>query len=250
MLIPNTRSSGNSSEANCATESPAETRDYFSAYPDFIDCELELHAHVYGTVANEAHSGIKFDQTVQTPFFNPVAEHTTENLFESKNQTGVPSDYLCAPKVGFQSSSSSERASPCMVVDPTNYVTMNLPNAKDPISMKPKPSAEPAAAAIHGQATVFNTATGLSFKSAEEANAFAPQKWAEPLKDPTIPQTQQDQEAIVMELMQAMYSIEQSKDNEGMVRPWKQGRHSQIRVEIACWNILVRNQASFRLTLF
>ncbi|EER27034.1 hypothetical protein CPC735_023700 [Coccidioides posadasii C735 delta SOWgp] len=80
----------------------------------------------------------------------------------------------------------------------------------------------------------------LRFKSAAEANAYAPQKWPTPLNDPTIPQSQEGREAIVRELMEAMYCLTESKDNDGMVRPWREGRYSHHRVEISCWNVLVR----------
>ncbi|WEW56846.1 hypothetical protein PRK78_002301 [Emydomyces testavorans] len=83
-----------------------------------------------------------------------------------------------------------------------------------------------------------DTSIKLEFKSAAEANAYTPEEKTPPLIDPTIPRSQDEREAIVTELMEAMYSLADSKDNEGMIRPWKDGRFCYRRVEIACWNIL------------
>ncbi|KAI1977568.1 hypothetical protein LOZ55_003345 [Ophidiomyces ophidiicola] len=78
----------------------------------------------------------------------------------------------------------------------------------------------------------------LTFTSAAEANSFAPQKWPNALVDATIPQTQIEREAIVRDLMMSMYDLSNSKDNDGMLRPWRERRYCFQRVEIACWNIL------------
>ncbi|EEP79760.1 predicted protein [Uncinocarpus reesii 1704] len=87
----------------------------------------------------------------------------------------------------------------------------------------------------------------LTFTSAAEANSYAPQKWSAPSVDLSVPKTQEGREAIVRSLMEAMYSLTESKDNDGMIRPWRDGRYCQPRVEIACWNIMERKTICKRL---
>lgn len=77
------------------------------------------------------------------------------------------------------------------------------------------------------------------FSSFEEADAANANATAIP-PDPTLPQTAAQRRAIVKALFNAMRSIERAEDNPGMIRPFAEGKYSDVRMETACWHILVR----------
>ncbi|KAI9039557.1 uncharacterized protein KD926_009282 [Aspergillus affinis] len=75
------------------------------------------------------------------------------------------------------------------------------------------------------------------FKSHEHARSFY--QTAEPLPDDhTIPQTASQKRAIVKEMCKAMLSLEHATDNEGMLKPFKNQKYSEERIEICCWHTL------------
>ncbi|PGH03496.1 hypothetical protein GX51_04071 [Blastomyces parvus] len=77
----------------------------------------------------------------------------------------------------------------------------------------------------------------LQFSCVEEANAW--RAFAVHVDyDPTIPRTPEAKRKIVTEMLKAMKSVEYAQDNEGMIRPFREQKHSPIRMEIVCWNIL------------
>ncbi|OJD16185.1 hypothetical protein AJ78_03617 [Emergomyces pasteurianus Ep9510] len=77
----------------------------------------------------------------------------------------------------------------------------------------------------------------LQFSCAEEANAWRAFE-VHVDYDPTIPKTLEVKRKIVTEMLKAMKSIDYAEDNEGMIRPFREHKHSPIRMEIVCWNIL------------
>ncbi|QSS63021.1 hypothetical protein I7I51_00077 [Histoplasma capsulatum] len=77
----------------------------------------------------------------------------------------------------------------------------------------------------------------LQFSCVEEANAWRAFE-VQVDYDPTIPKTLEAKHKIVTEMLKAMKSIEYAEDNEGMIRPFREQKHSPIRMEIVCWNIL------------
>ncbi|KLJ09121.1 hypothetical protein EMPG_15460 [Blastomyces silverae] len=77
----------------------------------------------------------------------------------------------------------------------------------------------------------------LQFSSVEEANAWRAFE-VQVDYDPTIPRTTEAKRKVVTEMLKAMKSVEYAQDNEGMIRPFREQKHSSIRMEIVCWNIL------------
>ncbi|PGH36199.1 hypothetical protein GX50_00883 [[Emmonsia] crescens] len=77
----------------------------------------------------------------------------------------------------------------------------------------------------------------LQFSCVEEANAWRAFE-VQVDYDPTIPKTPEAKHKIVTEMVKAMKSIEFAEDNEGMIRPFREQKHSPIRMEIVCWNIM------------
>ncbi|OJD20602.1 hypothetical protein ACJ73_08064 [Blastomyces percursus] len=77
----------------------------------------------------------------------------------------------------------------------------------------------------------------LQFSCVEEANAWRAFE-VHVDYDPTIPTTPEAKRKIVTEMLKAMKSVEYAQDNEGMIRPFREQKHSPIRMEIVCWNIL------------
>lgn len=61
-------------------------------------------------------------------------------------------------------------------------------------------------------------------------------------EDPTLPQTQRQKQAIVKEMCKAMLSLEHATDNEGMLKPFRNHKYSEERIETCCWETLVRSR--------
>ena len=80
----------------------------------------------------------------------------------------------------------------------------------------------------------------LKFSSVEQANEH-PQRTTVP-QDPTIPKTTEEKKAIVKELIRAMRNTDSAEDNPQMVKPFREGKHSVERMEVVCWNLLVRGR--------
>ena len=86
------------------------------------------------------------------------------------------------------------------------------------------------------------------FSSAEEANSAAPETEASSI-DLTVPDTLEQEKAIVKALFNAMKRVDLALDNRNMVRPFEEGKYSDQRIEMTCWNILVRADHSFLFVL-
>lgn len=81
------------------------------------------------------------------------------------------------------------------------------------------------------------------FNSYEHARSF--NQSTEPLpEDHTLPQTPGEKRAIVKEMCKAMLSLEHATDNEGMLRPFRNQKYSEERIEICCWQTLVSDPNS------
>lgn len=80
---------------------------------------------------------------------------------------------------------------------------------------------------------------GTLFSSLEEASAAAIKTSNVP-PDPTLPCTLQQKKAIVKALFNAINSIDHAEDNPGMIRPFAEKKYEPVRIENACWQILVR----------
>lgn len=78
----------------------------------------------------------------------------------------------------------------------------------------------------------------LCFSSSVEANRWG-RKNNQTAIDTTIPQTTREKKNVVRALLSAMMSVEFAEDNEGMVKPFRDGRYSKERMEVECWNVLV-----------
>lgn len=79
----------------------------------------------------------------------------------------------------------------------------------------------------------------LKFSSVEEANDYRPDRETPPPFDHTIPVTTGQKQAIVIQMLREMKSTTHAQDNVGMIKPFREGKHSMERMEIVCWNILV-----------
>ncbi|KAK2754777.1 hypothetical protein FQN54_006670 [Arachnomyces sp. PD_36] len=77
----------------------------------------------------------------------------------------------------------------------------------------------------------------LLFNTVEQANDWSNQG-SETLVDPTIPRSVREQKAVVLALLEAMMSVDSAEDNEGMLKPFREGRYPRERMEVACWNVL------------
>ncbi|KAH8425038.1 uncharacterized protein LDX57_002787 [Aspergillus melleus] len=75
------------------------------------------------------------------------------------------------------------------------------------------------------------------FKSHEHARSSYQTSGPLP-DDPTIPQTPSQKRAIVKEMCKAMLSLEHATDNEGMIKPFRNKKYSEERIEICCWQTL------------
>ncbi|KAB8251209.1 hypothetical protein BDV35DRAFT_376713 [Aspergillus flavus] len=75
------------------------------------------------------------------------------------------------------------------------------------------------------------------YASLEEANESQRPSVRLP-EDPTIPRTQVQKRAIVKQMCNAMASTHRAQDNKPMIKPFKEGRYSDRRMEAACWQVL------------
>ncbi|KAE8344951.1 hypothetical protein BDV24DRAFT_159788 [Aspergillus arachidicola] len=75
------------------------------------------------------------------------------------------------------------------------------------------------------------------YASLEEANESQRPSVQLP-EDPTIPRTQVQKRAIVKQMCNAMASTHRAQDNKPMIKPFKEGRYSDRRMEAACWQVL------------
>ncbi|KAB8263278.1 hypothetical protein BDV32DRAFT_4174 [Aspergillus pseudonomiae] len=75
------------------------------------------------------------------------------------------------------------------------------------------------------------------YASLEEANESQRPSVRLP-EDPTIPCTQVQKRAIVKQMCNAMASTHRAQDNKPMIKPFKEGRYSDRRMEAACWQVL------------
>lgn len=58
--------------------------------------------------------------------------------------------------------------------------------------------------------------------------------------DPTVPATLEQKKALVKALFHGIRRVDLAQDNPNMIRPFEEGRYPDERIEMACWNILVR----------
>lgn len=79
----------------------------------------------------------------------------------------------------------------------------------------------------------------LQFSSSKEASDYRPDRRPMPF-DPTIPRTTYERQECVIKLIKAMRSFECATDNWGMIKPFATKKFSDRKIEICCWNILVR----------
>ncbi|GAB1199559.1 hypothetical protein APSETT444_008909 [Aspergillus pseudonomiae] len=86
------------------------------------------------------------------------------------------------------------------------------------------------------------------YASLEEANESQRPSVRLP-EDPTIPRTQVQKRAIVKQMCNAMASTHRAQDNKPMIKPFKEGRYSDRRMEAACWQVLVSRKCRFLATL-
>jgi len=62
--------------------------------------------------------------------------------------------------------------------------------------------------------------------------------------DPTFPQTTEEMRNLVAALKVAMKSVAHAKDSEKTITPFVEGRHSDLAIEVACWELLVSSSLS------
>ncbi|KAE8376994.1 hypothetical protein BDV26DRAFT_305160 [Aspergillus bertholletiae] len=82
-----------------------------------------------------------------------------------------------------------------------------------------------------------NVDVDTHYASLEEANESQRPSARLP-EDPTIPRTQVQKRAIVKQMCNAMASTHRAQDNKPMIKPFKEGRYSDRRMEAACWQVL------------
>ena len=80
-----------------------------------------------------------------------------------------------------------------------------------------------------------NADTSTLFPSAEHANQFEHESLPD---DVTVPRSILQQRAVVKALFNAIKSTENAQDNPGMIKPFLEGKYSDRRIEILCWNIM------------
>ncbi|GAB1214728.1 hypothetical protein ATERTT37_003897 [Aspergillus terreus] len=79
--------------------------------------------------------------------------------------------------------------------------------------------------------------TNTCFNDIEEVHRYLRAQNTCP-PDNTLPRTQLQKQAIVNEMVKLMKTTEFALDNENMLKPFKQGKHSRERMEAACWQLL------------
>lgn len=62
--------------------------------------------------------------------------------------------------------------------------------------------------------------------------------------DPTFPQTTEEMRNLISSLKVAMKSVAHAKDSKKTIKPFAEGRHSDLAVEVACWELLVSSSLS------
>ncbi|KAL1960418.1 hypothetical protein VTO42DRAFT_7717 [Malbranchea cinnamomea] len=76
----------------------------------------------------------------------------------------------------------------------------------------------------------------LRFSSVQEANEY-PERPTLP-HDPTIPESLEEQKVLIKKIILAMKAYDEAEDNPGMIKPFREGQHCPLRMEIVAWNIL------------
>ncbi|KAJ5916782.1 hypothetical protein N7504_000797 [Penicillium tannophilum] len=56
--------------------------------------------------------------------------------------------------------------------------------------------------------------------------------------DPTFPQTTEEMRNLISSLKVAMKSVAHAKDSKKTIKPFAEGRHSDLAIEVACWELL------------
>ncbi|KAF5864893.1 hypothetical protein ETB97_006119 [Aspergillus alliaceus] len=82
-----------------------------------------------------------------------------------------------------------------------------------------------------------NVDVNTQYSSLEEANESQRPSTRLP-DDSTLPRTQVQKRAIVKQMCNAMASTHRAQDNKPMIKPFKEGRYSERRMEAACWQVL------------
>lgn len=77
--------------------------------------------------------------------------------------------------------------------------------------------------------------TNTIFATANEANYFQQEDIPD---DDTLPESHQQQRAVVKALFDAIKSTEHAQDNPGMIKPFLEGKYSDCRIERLCWTIM------------
>lgn len=77
--------------------------------------------------------------------------------------------------------------------------------------------------------------TNTIFATADEANYFQQEDIPD---DDTLPESHQQQRAVVKALFDAIKSTEHAQDNPGMIKPFLEGKYSDCRIERLCWTIM------------
>ncbi|KAE8356353.1 hypothetical protein BDV28DRAFT_165026 [Aspergillus coremiiformis] len=75
------------------------------------------------------------------------------------------------------------------------------------------------------------------YSSLEEANESQRPSVRLP-DDGTLPRTQVQKRAIIKQMCNAMASTHRAQDNKPMIKPFKEGRYNERRIEAACWQVL------------
>ncbi|OJJ77491.1 hypothetical protein ASPBRDRAFT_654937 [Aspergillus brasiliensis CBS 101740] len=83
----------------------------------------------------------------------------------------------------------------------------------------------------------YNMDCSTFYASVDEARAARPVQ-AGVREDTTLPTNELQKRAIVRALSVAMLSTRKAQDNPGMIKPFKEGKYSEERVEIVCWELL------------
>lgn len=76
------------------------------------------------------------------------------------------------------------------------------------------------------------------FSSLDEARE-AVRRQGPTAMDPTFPQTTEEMRNLVATLKVAMGSVAHAKDSEKTITPFAERRHSELAIEVACWELLV-----------
>lgn len=100
-------------------------------------------------------------------------------------------------------------------------------------------------------ADISGANTHTVFPDAQAAHNYDDQK---NIADETIPSSINQQRAMVKSLVDAIKSIEHAQDNPNMIKPFREGKFSDARIEKVCWSLvqtcMYRHSKGFLLAPF